>query len=53
MKEPDCATCWKKETCEKAQDGCFCPGYQSKQPPERSEMASVWRQGEAEGHNCI
>ena len=45
--EPDCATCYKKDTCENARAGCFCCMWQSKPPaatgPDPNEQ---WMRGD-------
>lgn len=48
-REPDCATCYKKDTCEKAQEGTFCPMWRSEPPAPRGEDPNDrWRRGEEE-----
>ena len=45
--EPDCLTCLKYEECGRAQDGTFCPQWQSKEPKPRGEDPNArWRRGE-------
>lgn len=44
---PDCGTCWRRDTCEKAEDGKFCAAWQSKQPQERHPTPDeLWDAGE-------
>ena len=46
-KEPDCVTCWKKDSCERAREGAFCPQWQSAEPaPEGPDPNGQWRKGE-------
>ena len=44
---PDCRTCAQRETCERAQDGTFCPQWRRTDPPDRGESpADRWARGE-------
>lgn len=44
---PDCMTCWKRETCEAAQEGTFCLDWQSREPKERHPTPNeLWENGE-------
>lgn len=44
---PDCDTCVKKEECERALSGTFCPSWQSKEPaPKGEDPNEQWRRGE-------
>lgn len=44
---PDCDTCVKKEECEKALSGTFCPSWQSKEPaPKGEDPNEQWMRGE-------
>ncbi len=45
--DPDCATCALKETCERAQDGKFCPSWRSEiVKPAGKDPNDAWKQGE-------
>lgn len=47
QRQPDCLTCWKREECDKAQAGTFCPKWQSKAPkPAERDPNAAWRQGD-------
>lgn len=38
MKDMDCESCYKRDTCENAQAGMFCAEYANKEPdPNRVE----------------
>ena len=44
---PDCMTCWKRETCERAQEGTFCAEWQSREPKEKHPTPDeLWERGE-------
>lgn len=44
----DCATCWKRDKCERAQEGTFCTEWQSKEPKERHPTPDeLWETGAA------
>lgn len=45
--EPDCLTCWKRETCDRAEPGTFCTSWQSKPPqPKGKDPNQAWREGD-------
>lgn len=47
---PDCMTCWKRETCEAAQEGHFCAAWQGMEPKERHPTPNeLWERGEDPG----
>ncbi len=40
-------TCWRREECSRAEEGCFCPQWQSKKPQPRSEDPNTrWQRGD-------
>lgn len=44
---PDCESCWKRETCENARDGAFCPAWQSKEPKIKGiDPNTAWERGD-------
>ena len=55
----DCASCWKRDVCERAQEGTFCTEWQSKGPsaahggtsPHRGGMTpdELWEAGAEPG----
>lgn len=46
---PDCSTCWKRGQCAGAQDGTFCPAWQSHEPQPRGDgWAEQWSRGDDE-----
>ncbi|MBR4711505.1 MAG: hypothetical protein IKP10_05685 [Clostridia bacterium] len=45
--EPGCGTCIRRDVCPRAQDGKFCPQWQSREPQRRGEDPNArWRRGE-------
>lgn len=46
---PGCEWCWKKEECPRAENGKFCPEWQSREPekdgPDPNEL---WNIGEGD-----
>ena len=45
--EPDCTTCWKREDCPIAEEGDFCPAWQSRKPePAGEDPSERWRRGD-------
>lgn len=42
---PDCMTCWKKDSCPRAQAGTFCTGWATK-PPQEAEHPDAWERGD-------
>ena len=46
----DCASCWKRDVCERAQEGTFCTEWQSKVPKERHPTPDeLWETGAEPG----
>ena len=44
---PDCKTCIHREECEAAQDGHFCPSWQSRAPePKGEDPNDAWARGD-------
>ena len=46
---PDCGSCWKKESCERAEEGNFCTEWASVDPKEKDRgkgPAELWSSGE-------
>ncbi len=44
--EPDCRTCWRRETCPKAKAGTFCQMWQERKPePKGDDPNDLWRRG--------
>lgn len=44
---PDCATCIHLEECDAAEDGHFCPSWQSRAPEPKGENPNdAWRRGD-------
>ena len=44
---PDCATCVRRETCERAREGTFCPMWAANPPRDRGESpADKWARGD-------
>lgn len=45
--EPDCGTCVRKDECERAREGCFCPMWQGREPePKGEDPNEAWRRGD-------
>lgn len=46
-KDPDCATCIRWRTCERAAENSFCTMWQSREPEKREpDPNKLWEQGE-------
>ena len=49
MQKPilDCMTCWKRDICERAQEGTFCTEWQSEKPKDKHPTPDeLWERGE-------